>query len=269
MKISVKSSIIALLVYGSILSCSQTDKKHEEMAKADADTSGKYVDSEIPVAKRAVPTFINIGFNKAKGITISPKLQNIIKETIDSVETIDFTGDQVLDYIVKTKPDNLWEGFEYWISSDYRIIKKTKYYSEGFHYRWFINLDDDTEPEIYDAVGEEDGADYTIIDQNLITGKDTILLYINPVIIEEGIKYWGYPWDISNIRARKNDHKVQLYCSLDHGIIRDGGWEIDPKHQTQMPVIFFDGHHTQDFNPENVKNMQWLTLKEIIDKTKR
>ncbi len=269
MKISVKSSIIAILVYGSILSCSQSGEKQEEMATVEADNSSKYIESEIPVAKRAVPTFINVGFNKAKGITISPNLQNIIKETIDSVETIDFTGDQVLDYLVRTAGDKNSVGFEYWISSDYKIIKKNKYYLDAFHYRWFINLDDDPEAEIYDAVGEEDGADYTIIDQNLITGKDIILLYVNPAIIENGIKYWGYPWDISNIRARKNDHKVQLYCSLDHGIIRDGGWEIDPKHQTQMPVIFFDGHHTQDFHPEKVKNMQWLTLKEIIDKTKR
>lgn len=236
---------------------------------AGVDTSSKSMETEISESIEEAPVFTTLVFNQAKGIPTNPRLQNMIKETIDSVETIDFTGDQVLDYIVRTGGDKNSIGLEYWISSDYKIIKKTKYYLDAFHYRWFINLDDDPEPEIYDAVGEEDGADYTIQDQNLITGKDTILLYINPVIIEDGIKYWGYPWDISNIKAIKNQHQVQLYCSLSHEIIRDGAWETDPKHQSQMPVIFFDGHHTQDFHPKNVKNMQWLTLKEIVDKTKR
>ncbi|MEO5911384.1 MAG: hypothetical protein ABIP95_10880 [Pelobium sp.] len=235
-----------------------------------ADTTTNDLDIEADtVSTEAVPVFTTVTFIKAKGIQITTRLQDMIKETIDSVETIDFTGDQVDDYLVRTAGDKNSVGFEYWVSSDYKIIKKAKYYLDSFHYRWFINLDDDPEPEIYDAVGEEDGADYTIQDQNLITGKDSILLYINPVIIEKGIKYWGYPWDISNIRARKNQHQVQLYCSLNHQIIRDGGWEIDPKHQSQMPVIFFDGHHTQDFHPENVKDLQWLTLKEIVAKTKR
>lgn len=236
---------------------------------AEADTSSKYTDSETSKSMEVAPVFTTVVFVKAEGIPIPHKLQEMIKETIDSVETVDFTGDKVLDYIVKTKPDKQWVGFEYWISSDYKIIKKTKYFSEGFHYRWFINLDNDPEPEIYDALGDEDGAEYTIQDQNLLTGKDTTLLYLNPVIIEDGIKYWGYPWDISSIRARKNQHQVQLYCSLNHGIAREGSWETDPEYQTQMPVIFFDGHHTQDFHPENVKNLQWLTLKEIVAKTKR
>ncbi len=268
MRISLKLLIFGLLFSCCILSCNQTDKKQDKIEMADTTTISLDTKTDTALTE-AVPVFTAVAFNKAKGIPINTRFQNMIKETIDSVETIDFTGDNILDYLVRTEGDKNSVGFEYWVSSDYKIIKKAKYYLDSFHYRWFINLDDDPEPEIYDAVGEEDGADYTIQDQNLITGKDTILLYINPVIIEDGIKHWGYPWDISTIKARKNHHQVQLYCSLDHEIIREGSGEIDPKHQTQKPVIFFDGHHTQDFHPENVKNLQWLTLTEIIDKTKR
>lgn len=256
-----------LLFSSCILSCTQTDKKQEEIAMAD--TISRHMGSETTDSTQKIPIFKNVVFDKAKGIPISLKLKDVIKETIDSVETVDFNGDQELDYIIRTELDANGLGFEYWISSRYKILKKNKGFSDGFHYRWFINLDDDPEPEIYDALGDEEGAEYTIQDQNLLSGNDTVLLYINPVIIEDNIKYWGYPWDISTVKARKNRHAVQLYCSLNHEITREEGWEIDAKHQSQVPVIFFDGHHTQNFHPKNVKNMQWLTLNEIIDKTKR
>ena len=214
-------------------------------------------------------TFSEIKFKKPKKIALTDNLKKCIKEKIESVETIDFTGDNIFDFICRTKVTSIDMGKEYWISSKYKIIKQKECSSDGFNYRWFINLDDDPEPEIFDATGDEDGADYTIIEQNLLTGKDTSILFFNPVIIENRKKYWGYPWDIFNIKARKNGVKTELYCSLNHNITRDGNEENDPKYQSQMPVLFFTGHHTQDSEQKNIKNEKWLTLKEIIKQTKK
>lgn len=79
----------------------------------------------------------------------------------------------------------------------------------------------------------------------------------------------GYPWDTKNIIARKNGTKIELFCSLNHKIIRDGNEENDPKYQKQMPVLFFTGHHTQDSGFMDIKDEQWLSLSEIIKQTKR
>ncbi|MFB9076732.1 hypothetical protein ACFFLS_24045 [Flavobacterium procerum] len=210
-----------------------------------------------------------ISIIKPKTIPLTDELKKHIGEEIDSVKTIDFTGDKVLDFICIAKPDTTGIANEYWVSSEYKTIKKVKNNLNTIHHRWFINLDDDPEPEIYEAIGEEDGVNYTIQDQNLQTGKDKILLYINPVIIEKNKIYWGYAWDTKNIIARKNGKVTEVFCSLNHTIERDGNEETNPKAQKQMPVLFFSGHHTQEGFQLIIKDEQWLSLKEIIKKTKR
>ncbi|MGY0039202.1 hypothetical protein [Pedobacter sp. NJ-S-72] len=151
------------------------------------------------------------------------------------------------------------------------ILRRSKSFNiiDGFHYRWFINLDNDPEPEIYEAIGDEDGADYTFVDQNLKTGKDKTLLYVNPVIIENDKKYWGYPWDIKDFLARTDGKTVELFCSLKHSITRDGNETALPPGQKQMPVLFFKGHPTQKGEQKGLKNEEWLSLTEIISRTKK
>jgi hypothetical protein len=244
--------IVLIFLFGLFFSCRETKKK---------DTNSKKEDT--------ITTFSNVGFITPKKIAVPENLKESIKEKIETVEEIDFTGDNIPDFICRAMLDKSGIGNEYWVSSEYKIIKSTKYYTEGFYYRWFINLDDDPEPEIFEAIGDEDGADYIISDQNLLTGKDSNLLYINPVIFEKGKKYWGYPWDITNIKARTNRIKTELLCSLNHKIIRDGNEENLPKNQKQMPVLFFSGHHTQESGQDNIRNEQWLTLQDIIRQTKR
>lgn len=262
-----QSKIIFLILYVISFSCNEQSR---------LDSKNTYIDlKKLDIEKQtkessdSVHKFTVVYFKKPKTIEVSTQLKKCIKETIESVETIDFTGDKLLDFICKSKTDTFGIGFEYWISSDYKVIKKLSYISDFLVYRWFINLDEDPEPEIYEATVEEDGADYIIYDQDIKTRKNIKLLYINPIIIENNKNYWGYPWDILNIKARTNGQKTELYCSLNHQIIRDGNEVIDPKNQKQIPIIFFGGHHTQESEQNNIKDEQWMTLSEIINQIKR
>jgi len=262
-----ESLIIFITLFGLFTSCRETKKQEPNSLNTDTTKQDrKTLNFKI---EDTVTAFTNVGFMVPKKIKVTDNLKKCIKEGIETVDEIDFTGDNIPDFICKAKPDKSGIGNEYWISSEYKIIKTTKYYSDGFYYRWFINLDNDPEPEIFEAIGDEDGADYIISDQKLLIGKDTTLLYINPVIIEKDKMYWGYPWDISNISVRTNGKTIELFCSLNHKIVRDGNEENNPKFQKQMPVIFFTGHHTQESEQQNIKNRQWLTLKEIIGQTRR
>jgi hypothetical protein len=262
-----KNLILCSVLASLFISCKDTLK--QETKSESSDTTKQKMKNTASEISDSSKTFTAVYFIKSRKTPITDKLSECIKEKIESVETIDFTGDKIPDYICKTTVDTTGIGNEYWISSEYKTIKKAKYYTDGFYYRWFINLDNDPEPEIFEVVGDEDGANYVIADQNLATGKDKTLLYINPVIIENQKKYWGYPWDIQNIIARKNGANTELFCSLNHKIIRDGNEETDPKLQKQMPVLFFTGHHTQESGNLESKNEQWLSLKQIIQQTKR
>lgn len=260
-----QKATIIIFIISLFISCKEKNDKVENISSEKVTEDTKQTESEIADSSTEFPT---VYFIKSEKILATNELRKYLKEELDSVEKVDFTGDKIPDYICRTIIDSLGNGHEYWVSSEFKTIKKIKF-ADGFHYRWFINLDSDPEPEMFEAIGDEDGADYVITDQNLSTGKDITLLYINPVIIENGKKYWGYPWDIKNIKARKNGVNIELFCSLNHQIIRDANEETDPKSQKQMPVLFFTGHHTQEFRAENCKDEKWLTLREIIKQTKR
>ena len=204
-----QSLIISIILFRLFASCKEI--KRQEPNSLNTDTikqDNKILNSKI---EDTLTAFTYVNFMIPKKIAVTVNLKKCIKENIETVEEIDFTGDNIPDFLCKAKPDKSGIGNEYWISSEYKIIKTTKYYLDGFYYRWFINLDNDPEPEIFEAIGNEDGADYIITDQNLLIGKDTTLLYINPVIMEKDKMYWGYPWDIANIKVKTAGMLVQSY----------------------------------------------------------
>lgn len=261
--------LLSIITVGLLISCKDASKQEKKSVTIDSvKLKPKEIITETETAD-SLKGYKIVDLISPKKIPATKELLNYLGEKIEKTETIDFNGDGILDYICQTKADSLGIGNEYWISSDYKTIKKTKCYSDGFYYRWFINLDNDPEPEMFEVIGDEDGADYIITDQNLVTGKNTTLQYINPIIIENDKKYWGYAWDIKSIIARTNGTVTELFCSLNHTIIRDGNEEYDPKHQKQMPVLFFTGHHTQESGDHDIQKAQWLTLEEIIKRTKR
>jgi hypothetical protein len=228
-------------------------------------------ENENSTKKEIAPKVTDSILDKQKDIDSTKEKKEDIKELankvnlkIESVEKIDFDGDGTKDFICKGIVNQQGLQNEYWIDSNFKIVKNKLVSIYGRLYRQYINLDEDKEPEIFEVDVYDDGADYVILDQNLKTGKDKIVMYYNPVIIENNNYYWGYPWDVTSIMSKEENGQVKLYCSLNHNIERDGNEESYPKHQKQMPVIFFNGKHTQEGNEKKISNLKWLTLQEIV-----
>lgn len=178
---------------------------------------------------------------------------------------VDFNGDERNDYIIemttnnRSNPDNI----EHWITSDLKTFRKTKKYNQDHDFFWFINLDGDVEPEIFRATGYEDGIDYAIYDQDLKSGKEKLVSYVHPVIIDQDKTYWGYPWDITGMVVKKEGTDVFLRVSFDHDIVRDEVITI-PDPTKKLPAVFFHGHSTQPSIPVGqTRNPTWVMLKEL------
>lgn len=124
--------------------------------------------------------------------TIPNELTEKLKGHINSVITIDFTGDGNLDYLVTMASEDKhnYEFLEYWITSEFETIQKEKKFNDGIQYYQFVNLDSDPEPEIFSAFGYEDGIDYGLYDLDMKLGKEELIFYFNPVIIEDNKYHW-------------------------------------------------------------------------------
>ena len=227
----------------------------------------------------AIPVAGQPTMHSPRKIETPSQISKTTSEFILKTETIDFNGDNKLDYIVLFK-NQTWQSnftepfaFEWWYTSNFKVVKKVPKYIVDYDYRWFINLDKDPEQEIVSARGYADGIDYSFYNQNLINGSDTLIFTLNPVLLDSSNKlkqqYWGYPWDITNIITRIRDGKIQIRCSLDHDIIRDSEHYV-PDWQHILPVIFFIGKTTQpNIRVAPIRKVQWLTLQEIIEKVRK
>jgi hypothetical protein len=209
------------------------------------------------------------GFLPLDTIKTPKEIKEIIPDSISLSLYVDFNGDNKRDYICKTeglnKSNN--EYLEYWITSDFKIIKKIPKYYTDIEYRWFVNIDSDKEPEILSASGWSEGVDYCFIDQDFKSQKDSILFYFNPIIIDNNKEYWGYPWAIKNLIIRKEKNRTLIFSSLIHEIVRDG--EITkPSCQSVFPLIGFSGYQ-QKLSAEigEKHNLEWVDFKELIKQT--
>ena len=208
------------------------------------------------------------GFVKMDTINNPTALQDFFSGLDFQTIHVDFNGDGLRDFICQPryKTELIDPHKEIWINSDFKKAKSVEKYWMDYDYFWFVNIDSDPEPEILSATGYSDGIDYCFIDQDLATGKDSILFYFNPVILNANKKYWGYPWDITDLRIKLDNGLVKIKCSLDHTITRDG--EITrPDWQKQFPVICFSGQSTQpNINIGQINGFEWLSISEILDK---
>jgi len=179
---------------------------------------------------------------------------------------VDFDGDGLKDYICQPnyKTELIDPHNEIWINSKFKKVKSFEKYWMDYDFFWFVNIDSDPEPEIFSATGYSDGIDYCFIDQDLATGKNSILFYFNPMILNSDYKYWGYPWDIKDLLVKLVNGQLKVKCSLDHKIERDG--EITrPGSQSQFPVICFTGKSTQPHsNIGQINKFEWLTITELM-----
>ena len=227
---------------------------------------------------RAIITivFINIslsifgqGFIEMDTVSSNSELRKIVASEIERTIKVDFTGDGQQDYICQTAFKENQEPIviEYWISSDFKIITKKQIWIDEYSYYRFVNIDSDPEPELFSASGYPEGIDYCFIDLDLKKGTEDTLFYFNPVIIENGEMYWGYPWDITDIIIRNEKNRIELSTSIDHKIERDGEITI-PKNQTIFPAIFFQGHSTQpNVQVGEIKEIEWMNIDEIKVRT--
>jgi len=204
----------------------------------------------------------SIGFIKLLKFPNSKKPKIFMNGIVESAEVIDFNGDKKKDFIFKLKPDSLGIINEYWINADFSIAKKVLFTNELFHYKWFINLDDDPEPEIIEAVGDSIAANFLVIDQNLKLGIDSVLFNFKPVFIEKGKQYWSNHKNITNIFARAKGKTVQLYYTL---------YETEEVKETQnlLPILFFKGKSAPIQDNYSFTKLEWLTLKEIMNIIKK
>lgn len=191
-----------------------------------------------------------------------------VKKKIERVIAVDFTGDNIKDYIVQTETDKNGMTTEYWLTSNFKILSKRTKYVDDFDYTRFINLDDDPQPEIYSVTGYVEGVNYAIYKLDLKTGELKPLFYFNPVIVENNKYYWGYNRDMENLLLRNKDGVIQLCYTTKHRIARDDFFEI-LMDQTVMPVIFLTGHSTQ--KGKEIKNLgerTWATLEQITNRVR-
>ena len=195
--------------------------------------------------------------------TYPTEINSKVNREIERVFQVDFTGDNIGDFIVQTKIDKEGKTTEFWLTSDLLLFSRISKYIGDYDYIRLINLDNDPEPEIYSASGYSDGIDYTFYDLNMKTGNRELLFYFNPVIIENGKDFWGYPWDTDGVMVRTEGGVTMINSSEDHDIERDGEVTI-PRNQKVLPVIFLTGHSTQpEIGVEEIRNRNWKTIEKV------
>jgi len=195
--------------------------------------------------------------------TYPAEINSIVSEDIDQVIQVDFTGDSIGDYIIRTKMDKDGKSTQIWLTSDFVLVNRFSKYVGDHDFLRLINLDGDPESEIYSASGYSDGIDYVLYDLNLKTGERELLCYFNPVIIDNGKDYWGYPWDTKGIMTKTEDGVTMVYVSIDHDIERDG-IITHPTAQKLLPVLFLIGQSTQPQATVNeIRSRKWKTLEDL------
>lgn len=196
-------------------------------------------------------------------------VKKVISEEIVKTLTIDFTGDNQLDYICTVQNNDNGDLLEYWIDHQGSIIKKKHKWAADYDELWFVNLDSDPELEYYSVYGYSDGIDYAFYDQDIKNKNDKLLFYINPVITEslqENKIYWGYPWDTKDLYIKSENGVIKILVSIDHDIELNGENE-HPANQSVLPVIFFNGISSQpDVTVEEIRNIKWFSIVDLKGK---
>ncbi len=178
--------------------------------------------------------------------------------------TIDFTGDEILDYICYVETDDKREPIkEYWVSSDFKIVKEQMGFMDAY-ILGFFNIDDDDELEYIRVNGEEIEIDYVLCDQN--NWKEKELFYFHLIIEKNNQFYWAYPSQIDDVIYNELNNKIFLKTTMNHSIIIDDRESIHPKWQKRMPALIFKGK-IEDYNEtKDLKNIQFLEIQEIRSK---
>lgn len=146
-------------------------------------------------------------------------VQLFSNKDIYTTYTVDFIGDGKLDYICYVEMNDDHRSIkEYWVSSDFKIVKEYKGYIDA-HILGFLNADEDDELEYIRIYGEDIEIDYVLCDSYGLKEKELFYFFI---IIENNNKfYWGYPNQIDDIIYKKINKQVLLKTTTNHDIVID------------------------------------------------
>ncbi|MFD2561426.1 hypothetical protein [Aquimarina rubra] len=252
-----KSVLIYLAVFIVLFSCKNSSNQSQvSKIKLESDTaavvSKDFVNKQIGSTNFVIP----------KEIETPEQLKKIIPFEIEKTEIIDFNGDGNNDYLCRANKaiENGELVVEYWVTSDFTIKRENEIYIE-YDYKWFINLDKDKDLELVKAQGDEDGISYGIYKQDFSLKNDKILFYFNPVIEMDGKYYWGYPWEILDLKIKAEDSN-EIKTSLSHKIVRDGNIKT-LEDQSILPAIIFSGKSKMEMEILNLNNIGYLSVYEI------
>jgi hypothetical protein len=209
-----------------------------------------------------------------KPIITPDKINNLFGSVVEKTQSVDFNGDNVEDYLVTLKNDEYDEknndivSWEVWMTSDYRILKKKPKYTASYDYIWFVNLDEDPEPEFITGWGFSDGMDYSIYDQDIAHNIDKLLFTFTPVVISKDKNKEDFSLAFAgNIAEICANTEGKLLCAVKHNYTSEDESDIS-ENQNIVPLLFFFGK-SSDANLEKniVRSREWLTIRQIIEAT--
>ena len=201
---------------------------------------------------------------KARRIDTPIEIKKLIPQEIYLTYTVDFTGDGVLDFISQVETTRKKDPIrDYWISSNFKIIREQRGYVD-VSILGFFNIDDDDELEYIRIDGEDINIDYVICD--LKNGKEKELFYFHPIIEYEENYYWGDRYLIKDIVYKKDAGEILFKSSIKHPIVIDDREEIHPDWQKKMPVLLFKGKKKGWYEIEVLKKLQFIKIEVLKNK---
>lgn len=199
---------------------------------------------------------------------------------VQRAETVDFNGDGVEDYIVSVPADEEVPGKtyttkEYWITSEYQVVRTRQYFRTPIYDRWFVNLDDDAEPELLVCAGYEDGVDCVFRDQTDGLRAQEFLLQFVPIMLadtdDDTPHTWGLPDTPDGVRVVRGPDTGTLACSFDFELepwVELGA--ADPREpQLTIPMVFFTVPGDLGFTRFDLGTQMNLRLHQLVERSRR
>lgn len=214
---------------------------------------------------------ISISCNEDR-IMIEPKIvitpKNILKqiskrETLIKTEKVSLNKSQDI-FISLALNENSGEYSEYWFQKDFILKKVNKFYYQ-YHKKWFFNIDDDPELEMFLAIEEDVSGQYGFFDINKETLDYKPIFYFIPIIEKSNNSFfWGYYSNILDIKIKQNS----ILTSVKDSLIRYNDFKMAKK-QKKLPLIFFKGSGSKSERiSDRIDSLKYMTISEISSQIK-